>query len=353
MMLRAAMVLVLAASVSIAVAQSAPAELLRKQFVVPGGPLLQLAVTEVRLGGGDPLRPLLLVHGARVPGLASFDLPVGGGSLAADLAQRGFDVYIMDVRGYGGSTRPAEMAKPPSAGPALVRSNEAAADIGSVIDFILERRQTAGVALLGWATGGQWAGLYASLHPEKLTALMVLNSLYRGSSAHALIGQGSALENTSHPGHYARSACGNYRYNDAASIARPWDNAAPPSAREEQRDEAVVQAYVSGALASDSSSAQRTPPSFRSPCGAMEDSFYLATGRQLWDASLITAPTLVLRGERDFWSRPEDARNLVHDLTHASRVRMVELPGASHFVHLERAAQGRARLLQEVDGFVH
>jgi len=48
------------------------------------------------------------------------------------------------------------------------------------------------------------------------------------------------------------------------------------------------------ALDSDATSHTRTPPSFRSPCGALEDSFYMATGRQLWDASFITAPTLVL-----------------------------------------------------------
>ena len=45
--------------------------------------------------------PILLVHGARVPGIASFDLPVAGGSLAADLADKGFCAYVIDIRGYG------------------------------------------------------------------------------------------------------------------------------------------------------------------------------------------------------------------------------------------------------------
>ena len=43
-----------------------------------------------------------MAHGARVPGIASFDLPVANGSLAADLAQRsGRPIYVMDARGYG------------------------------------------------------------------------------------------------------------------------------------------------------------------------------------------------------------------------------------------------------------
>lgn len=54
------------------------------------------------------------------------------------------------------------------------------------------------------------------------------------------------------------------------------------------------------ALASDSAASSHNPPAFRSPNGAMEDSFYLATGRQLWDASFISVPTLVIASERDF-----------------------------------------------------
>ncbi|WP_348651609.1 alpha/beta fold hydrolase [Rhizobium leguminosarum] len=43
-----------------------------------------------------------------MPGLASFDFPVEGGSLAADLARNGHRVFVIDARGYGGSSRPGE-----------------------------------------------------------------------------------------------------------------------------------------------------------------------------------------------------------------------------------------------------
>jgi pimeloyl-ACP methyl ester carboxylesterase len=55
-----------------------------------------LFVREVK-GGAEPGRPILLIHGARVPGLASFDLDVPRGSLAADLARRGFDVLSKEL----------------------------------------------------------------------------------------------------------------------------------------------------------------------------------------------------------------------------------------------------------------
>jgi pimeloyl-ACP methyl ester carboxylesterase len=327
---------------------SLPAQASR-QFEVPSAPGVTVAVTEVGQHRGK--RPLLLIHGARVSAKASFDLRVPGGSLAGDLAARGFDVYMLDVRGYGASTRPAEMALAPTAGAALVRSNAAVEDIDAAVDFVRRRSGGANVALLGWATGGQWAGHYATLHSPKLSAVIMLNSLYRGTSPHPLIGRGTAMEDKQHPGAYSSAACGNYRLTDAASTLGPWDRTLGEE-KDSARDPAVAMAYVEAALDSDSTSGQREPRSFRSPCGAMEDSFYLASGRQLWDASLITAPVMAIAGEKDFWSRPEDMQNLQADLVHSPAVRMVRIPGATHFLHLERPVRGRAQLIDEVDSFV-
>ena len=51
------------------------------------------------------------------------------------------------------------------------------------------------------------------------------------------------------------------------------------------------------------------PAAFRAPLGAIEDSFYQAAGRRLYDASSITSQVLIVRSERDFWSRPDDVAN--------------------------------------------
>ncbi|HKS72045.1 MAG TPA: alpha/beta hydrolase [Terriglobales bacterium] len=334
-----------------ALTAAADASLQRQDFFVPGDPDIRLFVREVSASGSAG-QPILLLHGARVPGLASFDLSVQGGSLAADLAQSGLDVYVMDVRGYGRSTRPEAMQEPPAMHAPLVRSNEAAHDIGAVIDAIRERRHVSRVALFGWATGGQWAGYYASIYPKKVSALIVLNSLYRGNSKQPMIGRGSDLEDPIRPGQFNQAACEAYRWSSAESLTAGWDRSIPIADKNAWRDPAVAQAYVEAALASDPESSSQNPPAFRSPCGALEDSFYLATGRQLWDASLITAPTLILASERDFWSRPEDRQNLEADLVHAARVRTVVIPGATHFVHLDRGDRGRDLLLREVEGFL-
>ena len=329
----------------------------RRDFFVESDHGIRLFVREVSQSvtpspKGARSQPILLIHGARVPGLASFDLPVAGGSLAEDFAERGFDVFIVDLRGYGKSTRPSGMDEPPSAHSPLVRSNEAVRDIAAVVDWIRDNRRVPKVALFGWATGGQWAGYYASLQPDRVAALIVLNSLYHGASPHPLIGRGSDMEDPAQPDHFNQKACGAYRLNDADSLLGGWDRNIPEANKSPWRDAAVAKAYVVAALQSDSTSDTRMPPSFRSPCGALEDSFYLAVGRQLWDASFITAPTLILASERDFWSRPEDRKNLAADLVHSVKVRTVVIPGAIHFVHLDRAERGRALLLQEVASFL-
>jgi pimeloyl-ACP methyl ester carboxylesterase len=338
----------------LAVASAAPtARIARRDFLVPERGDLNIFVREVTDAESPKNAPaILLVHGARVPGLASFDLDVPGGSLAADLASHGLAVYVMDVRGYGSSTRPTSMSEPAEGKDALVRSNEAAHDIDAIVDWICVRRAVSKVALFGWATGAQWAGYYASIFPDKVSALILLNSLYGGSSVHPLMGHRSEMEDPKHEGQFNRETCGSYRLNTEKSLFGVWDRSIPIENKDAWLDPAVAKAYATAAIASDPSSTTRNPPSFRSPCGALEDSFYLVIGRQLWDASLITAPTLVLASERDFWSRAEDSELLQKHLVHASRVKVVVLKDATHFVHLDRPEHGRRQLIDEVTAWV-
>uniref|UniRef100_UPI001FC94E8D alpha/beta hydrolase n=1 Tax=Streptomyces africanus TaxID=231024 RepID=UPI001FC94E8D len=68
-------------------------------------------------------KPVLMLHGRSVPALAAFDLaPVPGGSAtryswAQELADDGYDVFLMDLQGSGRSPRP-RMDEPCNANPA-------------------------------------------------------------------------------------------------------------------------------------------------------------------------------------------------------------------------------------------
>ena len=57
-------------------------------------------------------KTLLYVHGSTYPSETAFDLSLGGTSWMEYMAARGYDVWLVDLRGYGKSTRPPEMDQP-------------------------------------------------------------------------------------------------------------------------------------------------------------------------------------------------------------------------------------------------
>ena len=93
---------------------------LRVKSSVPAiaGQQAQLYVRE-RVAAGMALRArsftdrvVLFVHGAGTPAEVSFDVPAEDYSWMAYLARAGFDVFSVDMTGYGRSTRPAAMSDP-------------------------------------------------------------------------------------------------------------------------------------------------------------------------------------------------------------------------------------------------
>src|SRR6185295_15499632 len=64
----------------------------------------------LRKGAGDKV--VLFVHGAGTPAEVAFDVPYQDYSWMGYLANAGFDVFSVDMTGYGRSTRPAPMNDP-------------------------------------------------------------------------------------------------------------------------------------------------------------------------------------------------------------------------------------------------
>jgi pimeloyl-ACP methyl ester carboxylesterase len=118
-----------------------------------------------------PERTVLFVHGATYPASTLFDLPLDGLSWMEYIAARGFDVYLMDIRGYGRSTRPPEMAEAPEANAPVVRSATVVKDIGAVVDRILARRGIPRLELIGYSWGSALMALYTSLNANKVERL--------------------------------------------------------------------------------------------------------------------------------------------------------------------------------------
>src|SRR5256885_17066540 len=109
-------------------------------------------------GKFGPERIVLFVHGSTYPAETAFDLPLGGTSWMDYIAQRGFDVWLVDVRGYGRSTRPKEMDEPPQNNPALSRTETAVKGVAPAPRFILQKRGSKRLVVMGRAWGAATMG---------------------------------------------------------------------------------------------------------------------------------------------------------------------------------------------------
>ncbi len=88
---------------------------MEEMFVPTKDPGIKIYVRNKHAVGSSnfaPEKTVLFVHGATYPAETSFDLELDGLSWMDYIAERGYDVYLMDVRGYGRSTRPPEMDEP-------------------------------------------------------------------------------------------------------------------------------------------------------------------------------------------------------------------------------------------------
>ena len=323
--------------------------LTRKDSFVTSDPKIQIFVRKVQtVGNLNSTRvPVLLIHGGGPGSLTSFDINVPGYSVAADLANAGHPVYLMNVRGWEQSTRPASLNQPPQENPPAVTSEEAVRDISAIVNWIQQQEQKRKVALLGWATGGHWAGMYTSRNNDKVSHLVMLNSLYGVKAPWEL---GKSFENAKRPGEFDRTT-GAYRLNTAEGLLANWNRTIPVADKSQWRDSAVAQAYQQMALASDPTSSTRQPPSLRIPGAYRWESYNLAQGQKYWNAADIRVPTLVIRGEQDFWSRPEDMTALKTELVNAPKVRMATIAQGTHYLFLDRPERGRDHFLQEVLSF--
>ena len=277
---------------------------------------------------------VLFVHGATFPSTPDFDLQYKDYSWADWMVARGYVVYMFDKRNYGFSSREKAMDEPPAGNKPVTRSYLAIRDIGAVVDHIRKKHNVNRVTLIGWSWGAMTAGYYTSLHSEKVRKLVLYAPAY-SFALHTNLGPGSGLQNKRKPYEF-NYALGAYRLGSKAANDGRWDGEIPGTDKNAFREEGVRDAFALEALKTDPTSETRNPPSLRAPNGVLEDTFMQATGRPIWNASSITVPTLVIAGEFDTWSYPEDREGLMRDLTNAPAKKSVLIRNATHFVLFEK-----------------
>ena len=295
--------------------------------------------------------PMVLLHGTRIPGISEYDLPVANGSFAQDMALRGHACIIPDARGFGNSDRPEAMSRPPSESEPLSRCMEITRDVDVAVDALRDASGHERVALMGWGVGSTIMLMYAAIWPEKVSHVVLYNALYGGGTSHPRY-TNHPLEDPNRPGHFNTPHYGGYSYNDPQMLMDKWDQSIPVEDKDSWRDPAVAAAFRQALLDGDPTSMDRDPPSYRSPNGMLEDSFYMGRGQKLVHASQVRARVLIIRPKLDYFSRPEDIAALREDLVHAPEVELWEPENATHYIILDRPERGRTAALDKVTAFL-
>jgi pimeloyl-ACP methyl ester carboxylesterase len=299
----------------------------RSTVPLMAGQITQMYVRE-RTRAGITLRPtsltnrvVLFIHGRGTPAEVAFDVPYQDYSWMTFLAQSGFDVFAMDVTGYGRSTRPPLMSDPCSLSPSQQAALSSSLlstpctgsypdhlttlasdwnDISAVVDYLRALRHVDRVSMVAWSLGGPRAGGYAAQHPDKVQKLVLLAPAYNMSPR-------------------AESAAMNAQSSE--DLATSWDAqiGCPDQIDPAVRDSVWLEMMKSDPLGATWGSGVR-----RAPVDT-----YNASDWNAAVAAKLQIPTLLIAGEHDKTVPPARVRELYGDLPRHQNV-FVDLACSSH-----------------------
>jgi pimeloyl-ACP methyl ester carboxylesterase len=330
----------------------------------------------VRERGNSCGPPVLMLTGATQPAMVPFDLQfvdveknstkplLSHYSWMTYLAKAGFDVFAMDLQGYGLSTRPAVMDNPcnastsdralhlvPPLEPGGACPTEYAAlrkysnlltwshsewdEIDSVVNYILAARHRERVSLIGWSQGGPRAGGYASEHPEKVERLFLYAPAYNWNDP-----------TTSPTGPFPPGSPISIR--TVKAFFAQWDGMVDPVKCPDEFDP-VIRAQLSASLVQFDPLAATwgTEPLWRAPAFNLPPSTTTnpnprpgeplkVPGRAYgWNsaaAAKIHMPTLLIRGDNDTQVAFVEVANLYSDISSESKVFVHVACGAHQLV---------------------
>lgn len=272
-------------------------------------------------------RVILFVHGAGTPAEVAFDVAHQDYSWMSYLARAGFDVFAVDMTGYGRSTRPAAMNDPCNLStaeqtelvPQFLSATCAADyskqlttiasdhnDIDAAVNYIRSLRRVDRVSLLAWSLGGPRAGGYAAAHPEKVAKLVILAPAY------------NRMTTTNPPAAVPANGAA-FNTQSRAEFNANWDRQVGcPS----QYEPATSNSVWSSMMESDPVGATWGPGVRRAP----------NTTTWGWSAEVVgkmRTPTLLVAGIHDRQVSPDRVRELYADLGSKEKI-LIDLGCASH-----------------------
>ena len=278
---------------------------------------------------------LLYVHGTTYPSETAFDLKLNGLSWMDYIARHGYDVYLVDMRGYGKSTRPPEMDKPAADNAPIVRTETALNDVGVVVDFILKRRGVSKINLLGWSWGTCIMGWYTSRNNDKVNRLVLYAPAWIRTTP-SLINPGDKL--------------GAYRTVSRDAAKDRWLMGVPEDKKVDLIPTGWFEAWADATFATDPVGSNQTPPVLRVPNGFLQDSRESwGAGKVLYDPAGIRVPTFLAHAEWDADLPSYMLHAYFAKLTNVPYKRHVEIGEGTHTIIMEK---NRMQLFQAVQQFL-
>jgi pimeloyl-ACP methyl ester carboxylesterase len=261
---------------------------------------VRLYVWEKHAGtaAGKPI--VVLCHGSATAGKESFDLQVPGKpsySLMDVLAGSGFDVFALDVRGFGRSTHPEEH----------MTTLEASQDLNAVVDYVLKLRGAKKVNLLAWSWGTQYGGMFVMAEPGKVEKYISYAQMHVNSPDIAK----------------RRPRIDVFRKN--AYISTPeagWKPRFYSMAPAEANDPEVVDAFAKAAVQVE----------VKSATGPQLD---MVTIMPMINPRLMPVPTMIIHGQYDDVADLDGLLPFFAQLPNP-RKQYVVVPDAGHMMHLQK-----------------
>ncbi len=323
----------------VAPVNAAPPKIVMEEFMVPAvDPGINLYVRNKHPAGVKKFsadRILLYVHGATYPSETAFDLKLNGFSWMDYIAQHGYDVYLVDLRGYGKSTRPAEMDKPAADNEPIVRTETAVKDVGAAVDFILKRRGVQKINLLGWSWGTTIMGWYTAQNNDKVNKLVLYAPQWIRQTA-ALTDSGGKI--------------GAYRTVSREAAKGRWLTGVAADKQADLIPPGWFEAWADATFATDPVGSKQTPQVLRAPNGVVQDGReFWGAGKAVYDPGQIRVPTFLAHAEWDADLPSYMLHQYFAKLTNAPYKRYVEIGEGTHTVIMEK---NRMQLFTAVQQFL-